>query len=108
MKRKIALFTGLLMALPAIVYAAVIKWSNPDMAAQRLFLTYWWQYILIFVGVIGGAVMAARTGLEPVHRHLRGAVLSKGISTITTLEPHIEPHLLTSKHLLFATALEGP
>ena len=57
MKRKIALFTGLLMALPAIVYAAVIKWSNPDMAAQRLFLTYWWQYILIFVGLIGGALL---------------------------------------------------
>jgi len=56
-KRKIALFTGLFMALSAIVYAAVIKWSNPDMTAQRLFLTYWWQYILIFVGVIGGALL---------------------------------------------------
>ena len=57
MKRKFALFAGLLLALSAIVYAGVIKWSNPDMTAQRLFLTYWWQYILTFAGVIGGTLL---------------------------------------------------
>jgi hypothetical protein len=63
MKRKIALFAGLLMALSAIVYAAVIKWSNPDMTVQRLFLTYWWQYILLFACMIAGVVLI-KSGME--------------------------------------------
>ena len=63
MKRKIALFTGLLIALSAIVYAAVIKWSNPDMTVQRLFLTYWWQYILMFACMIPGLVLI-KLGME--------------------------------------------
>jgi hypothetical protein len=63
MKRKIALFTGLLIALSAIVYAAVIKWSNPDMTVQRLFLTYWWQYILVVACMIAGVVLI-KWGME--------------------------------------------
>jgi len=63
MKSKIALFTVLLIALSAIVYAAVIKWSNPDMTVQRLFLTYWWQYILVVACMIAGVVLI-KWGME--------------------------------------------
>ena len=63
MKREIALSTGLLVALSAMVYAAVIKWSNPDMTVQRLFLTYWWQYILVVACMIAGVVLI-KWGME--------------------------------------------
>lgn len=53
-KEKIKLILGILMFLGCLIYGVVITFSNPDMTEMRLLLTYWKEYLIMFVIMLDG------------------------------------------------------
>lgn len=54
MKEKIKLFTGILIFLLSLIYGIFITISNPDMTEIRLLITYWKEYLAMFVLMLFG------------------------------------------------------
>lgn len=54
MKEKFKLITGIILFLACLIYGIVIVISNPDMTEMRLLITYWKEYLGMFVLMIFG------------------------------------------------------
>lgn len=54
MKNKIKLFTGLIMFLGCLAWGISIALSNIDMTEMRLLITYWKEYLVMFVFMMLG------------------------------------------------------
>lgn len=57
MKEKIKLLTGVIIFIACLVYGVIITFTNPDMTEMRLLLTYWKEYILMFLLMIVGYLL---------------------------------------------------
>lgn len=54
MKEKIKLFTGIIIFLVCLIYGIFIAISNPDMTEMRLLITYWKEYLAMFILMLFG------------------------------------------------------
>lgn len=60
-----ALFVGVAMIGDAVWWGVSIYWANPDMTSQRLFLTFWPEYLGIWaLSIAGLAVIKAGVWIE--------------------------------------------
>jgi uncharacterized membrane protein YbhN (UPF0104 family) len=49
MKNKIIKIICLIFVFTALFYDIYLKLTNIDMTYRRLFITYWWQYLLTII-----------------------------------------------------------
>jgi len=60
MKEKIKIILGLLMFLSFVIFTVTTVFSNPDMTEMRLLITYWREYLVMFVvGLVGYLLMTS-------------------------------------------------
>ena len=52
MKKKILMYSALVIALPTVAYLLYYKLSNPDMTDMRMFLNRWPFVIIGFISVM--------------------------------------------------------
>jgi hypothetical protein len=57
MKTKIKFFIGLVIIIICLIYGIILPVKNPDMTEMRLLLTYWKEYIVMFIVIVLGCLL---------------------------------------------------